>query len=152
VTQLTSRQIRVARKIGAVVDELSLRSEAARRAIEAVREQRRRVRDDIARIDRRVRDEQLEADARHDATSKATLNSLREKHAALQEQLADCERQVEDTMAKLKRLTEFLAPWEATLDAVLAYMRASRASLGIAFGDDVPRSFQPDVVLSERPS
>lgn len=150
MTQLTSRQIRAARKIGAVVDELSLRNTAAGRAIEAVREQRRRLQDDIAGIDRRVRDQQLELSARLDAVIGATLKSLRAEQATLREQVADCERQIDETLLKRNRLNEVLAPWSQTLDAVLTYARVSRASLGIAFGSDVSRSFQADADISER--
>lgn len=152
MTQLSSRQIRTIRKIGAVVDELSLRNAAAGRAIEAVREQRRRLQDDIARIDRRVRDEQLELSARPDAVAIATLKGLRAEQSSLREQVQDCEQQIEETMQKRDKLNEVLGPWSQTLDAVLGYARVSRAAIGIPFGSEVPPSFQPHAVISERPA
>ncbi|MEX2149013.1 MAG: hypothetical protein WD793_02260 [Steroidobacteraceae bacterium] len=152
MTQLTSRQIRVARKIGGVVDELAFRNAAAGRAIDAMRVQRRRLREDIARIDQRVHDQRLEALARLGPDAKTTLQSLRQQQATLREQDADCERQVAETQRKRDLINEVVGPWSALLDAVLAYARASRASLGIPFGSDVSPSFRPDVVVSERPA
>lgn len=152
MTALTVRQIEVLRRIGAAVDELALRNQAARRSLEAVREQRRRLQDRVRKIDRDIESHQLAYRASVDPGAAAELKKLRGEHQVLEAQIAAAERQQEETSHELSQLTGFSAPLTATFEGVLRYARLSPADIGVAFGSEIPRAVQADIILNERPA
>jgi hypothetical protein len=143
--QLTERQGENLRLAGLAVDELEMRSAAARRVTEASRESRRRLTERSRQLTEELANPYRGAGNQSADTAKGTA-TLREEQSKLTRQLAALERQDEETHERQTALIAALDPLRRTVEAILGHFGLTHEDLGIPYGEEVSRSEEKHII------
>lgn len=137
----TSKQLAALRRIGHIVDALSLQSRAFHRAIETGREYRERLSRRLEELARDVRSRQLEMLAYQSPVEHGPrLAAARADIEAVETQLAESKAEEEAIRQRSAELSQFVGTNRDRLDEALAQLRLSPADVGFPWGERAEQS------------
>jgi hypothetical protein len=132
----TSKQLAALRRIGLMVDALSLQSRAFHRACETSREYRQRLTLRLEQLVRNLRSHQLEELARRFPEEYGQrLAAARAEIEIVEGQIAESKAEEEAIRERSAELTQFIGPNGARLDEALEQLRLSRSDIGVPWGE-----------------
>ena len=142
----TSKQLATLRRIGHMVDALSLQSRAFHRACETAREYRERLTRRLEQLGRDLRNSQLEELARRFPVEHGPrLAAARAEIEAVEAQIAESKAEEETIRARAAALNPFVASNRAVFDEALEYLRLSRSDIGVPWGESAEPSTTVEV-------
>jgi predicted nucleic acid-binding Zn-ribbon protein len=130
------KQLAALRRIGHMVDALSLQSRAFHRACETAREYRQRLTLRLEELARYVRSHQLEDLARRFPEEHGQrLAEARAEIEQIEGQIAESKAEEETIRARSAELAQFIGTNQDRLDEALETLRLSRADVGAPWGE-----------------